>query len=61
MQKISIVLDVQGKIFKTWVDKNIYFGSDLKLTLTLTLSLILGLGLGFNPNRSLRVRVRVSS
>ena len=24
MQKISIVLDVQGKIFKTWVDKKIF-------------------------------------
>ena len=55
MQKISIVLDVQGKIFKTWVDKNIYFGSDLKLTLTLTLSLILGLGLGLTPRKRIRV------
>ena len=47
MQKISIVVDVQGKIFKTCVDKKIFYPkTDPKLTLTLTLSLIPGLGLG---------------
>ena len=47
MQKISIGLDGQGKVFKTCEDKeNISFGSDPKLTLTLTPSLTLGLGLG---------------
>ena len=40
MQKISIGLDGQGKIFKTCKDKeNISSGSDPKLTLTLTLTL----------------------
>ena len=56
MEKISIVVDVQGIIFKTWVDeKNIYSGSDPKLTLTLTLSLTVGLGLGLTPGKTIRV------
>ena len=56
MQKISILVDVQGKIFKTWVDeKNIYSGSDPKLTLTLTLSLTLVLVLGLTPGKTIRV------
>ena len=56
MQKISIVVDVQGKIFKTGVDKNIfYFGSHPKQTLTLTLSLTLSLGLGLTPEKTRNV------
>ena len=35
--------------------KNIYSGSDPKLTLTLTLSLTLGLGLGLTPGKTIRV------
>ena len=55
MEKISIVVDVQGKIFKTGVDqKNFYFGSDPKLTLTL--SLTLGLGLGVSPGKTISVQ-----
>ena len=46
MEKINIVVNDQGKIFKSCVDKNFfYFRSDLKLTLTLSLTLGLGLGL----------------
>ena len=56
MPKISIVVDVQGKIIKTCEDKkNIYSGSDPKLTLTLTLSLTLGLGLGLTPGKTISV------
>ena len=56
MQKISIVVDVQGKIFKTREDKKkFYFGSDPKLILTLTLTLRLTLTL--NPS----IRVGVNS
>ena len=56
MQKISIVVDVQGKIFKTGVEKkNIYFGIDPKLTPTLTLSLTLGLGLGLTLAKTISV------
>ena len=56
MQKISIFVDVQGKIFKACVDEKIFFsGSDPKLTLTLTLSLILGLGLGLTPGKTISV------
>ena len=56
MQKISIVVDVQGKIFKTCVQKkNIYSGSDPKLTLTLTLSLTQGLGLGLTAGKTISV------
>ena len=35
--------------------KNIYSGSDPKLTLTLTLSLTVGLGLGLTPGKTIRV------
>ena len=35
--------------------KNIYSGSDPKLTLTLTLSLTLGLGLGLTSGKTIRV------
>ena len=39
MEKVSIVVDAQEKIVKTWADeKNIYSGNDPKLTLTLTLT-----------------------
>ena len=56
MQKIGIVVDVQGKIFKTGLQKKyIYFGSDPKLTLTLTLSLTLGLGLRLTPRKTISV------
>ena len=56
MQKISIVVDVQGKIIKNYVDeKFFYFKSDPKLTLTLTLSLTLGLGLGLTPGKTISV------
>ena len=55
MQKISIVVDVKGKIFKTCEDKIFYPKSDPKLTLTLTLSLTLGLGLGLTPGKTIRV------
>ena len=50
MQKISIVVEVEGKIFKTCLN-NLYPGSDDKLTLTLTLRLTLGLGLGLTPGK----------
>ena len=54
MQKISIVIDVQGKIFKTCVDEKIFNPkSDPKLTLTLTLSLTLGLELGLTPGKTI--------
>ena len=56
MQKISIVVDVQGKIFKTCVDKKIFYPkTDPKLTLTLTLSLIPELGLGLTPGKTISV------
>ena len=56
MQKISIVVDVQGKIFKTWVDEKFFYPkSDPKLTLTLTLSLTLGLGLELTPGKMMNV------
>ena len=56
MQKFSIVVDVQGKIFKNCVDqKNFYPRSDPKLTLTLILSLTLGLGLELTPGKTIRV------
>ena len=56
MQKTSIVVDVQGKIFKTTVDKKIFILEvNPKLTLTLTLSLTLGLGLGFTPGKTISV------
>ena len=59
MQKISIVVDVQRKIFKTCVDKKIFYPkSDPKLTLTLTLSLTLGLGLGLTPEKTISVENR---
>ena len=52
MQKISIVVEVQGKIFKTCLNKkNLYPGSDEKLTLTLTLRLTLGLELELTPRK----------
>ena len=57
MQKISIVIDFQGKIFKTRDDKKKnYFGSHPKLTLTLTLSLTPGLGLGLTPGKKISVQ-----
>ena len=57
MQKISIVVDVLGKIFKTREDKKKnYFGSYPKLTLSLTLSLNLGLGLGLIPGKTISVQ-----
>ena len=53
MQKINIVIDVQGKIFKTRKDKKKnYFGSHPKLTLTLTP----GLGLGLTPGKTISVQ-----
>ena len=56
MQKMSIVVDVQEKIFNTCVDRKfLYPGSDPKLTLTLTLSLTLGLGLGLTPGKTIGV------
>ena len=57
MEKISIVVDVYRKIFKTGVDKKkFYFGSDPKLTLALTLSLTLGLGLGLTRGKTISVQ-----
>ena len=57
MQKISIVVDVQGKIFKTREDKKKnYFGSHPKLTVTLTLSLTPGFGLGLTPGKRVSVQ-----
>ena len=57
MQKISIVIDVQGKIFKTREDKRKnYFGGHPKLTLTVTLSLTRGLGLGLTPGKTISVQ-----
>ena len=54
MQKISIIEDVQGKIFKTCVNEKIfYYKTDPKLTLTLTLSVTLGLGLGLTPGKTI--------
>ena len=54
MQKISIVVDVQGKIFKTRVDEKIFNpGSNPKLTLTLSLTLRLGWGL--TPGKTISV------
>ena len=56
MQKISIFVDVQGKIFKTCGDEKIFYPkSDPKLTLALTLSLTLGLGLGLTPGKTISV------
>ena len=56
MEKISIVVEVQGKIFKTCLNKKkLYRGSDNKLTLTLTLRLTLGLGLGLTPGKTISV------
>ena len=56
MQKISIVVEVQGKIFKTFLNKKIlYPGSDDKLTLTLILRLTLGLGLELTPGKMISV------
>ena len=56
MEKISIVIDVQGKIFKTGVEKkNIYFGSHPKLILTLALTLTLRLGLVLTPAKTISV------
>ena len=58
MQKMSIVIDVQGKMFETCVnEKFLYPGSDPKLTLTLTLTLTLGLGLGLTPRKSKTIGV----
>ena len=51
MQKISIVEDVQGKIFKTCVNEKFYPKSDPKLTLSLTL----GLGLGLTTGKTISV------
>ena len=52
MQNISIVVEVQGKIFQTCVDEKILHpGSDPKLTLSLTL----GLGLGLTPGKKISV------
>ena len=57
MQKISILVDVRGKIFKTREDKKKNdFGSQPKLTRTLTLSLTLGLGLGLTPGEMISVQ-----
>ena len=54
MQNKSIVVDVQGKIFKTCLDENFFYpGSDLKLALTLTLSLTLALGLGLSLGKTI--------
>ena len=51
MQNINIVVNFQGKIFKSFVDeKFFYLWSDLQLTLTL--SLTLGLGLGLTPKKT---------
>ena len=51
---MNIIVDVQGKIFKSCVDeKFFYFGSDPKLTLTL--SLTLGLGLGLTPLKTISI------
>ena len=56
MQKISIVVDVQGKIFKTSVDETFFSPkSGPKLTLTLTLSSTSGLGLGLTPGKTISV------
>ena len=56
MQNMSIVVDVLGKIFKTFARwKKFYPGSDFKLTLALTLSLTLGLGLGLFPGKTIGV------
>ena len=56
MQKMSIVIDVQGKMFETCVnEKFLYPRSDPKLTLTLTLTLTLGLGLGLTPRKTIGV------
>ena len=58
MEKISIVVDVQGKMFLTCVDDKIFIlGSDPKLTLTLTLTLCLTLvlGLGLTPAKTISV------
>ena len=55
MQKISIVVEVQRKIVKTFKEKKISSGSEPKLALTLTLSLSLGLKLGLTPGKKVRV------
>ena len=55
MQKISIVVDVQGKEFKSSVQEKIVILEAPKLTLTLTLSLTLGLGLGLFPGKTIGV------
>ena len=54
MQNINIVVNVQEKIFRSFVDKKIfYLWSDLKVILTL--SLTLGLGLGLTPGKTMSV------
>ena len=60
MQKISIIAEVQGKIFKTCLNqKNKYPGSDKRLALTLTLRLTLGLGLELTPGKTISVEDQV--
>ena len=67
MQKISIVVDIQGKLFLTFLDHKIFIlevtpSYPLTLTLTLTLTpntnpkLSLGLGLGVRVRVTVRVR-----
>ena len=54
MQNMNIVVDVQGKVFESCVDKkNFYLRSDTKLTLTARLTL--GLGLGLTPGKTISV------
>ena len=55
MQKISIVVDLQRKIVKTFKEKKISSGSEPKLALTLTLILTLGLGLGLTRPKTISV------
>ena len=56
MQKMSIVIDFQGKMFETCVNEKFsYPGSDPKLTLTLTLTLTLGLGLRLTQRKTIGV------
>ena len=50
MQNTNIVVNFQGKMFKSCVDEKFYLRSDLKLTLTL--SWTLGLGLGLTPEKT---------
>ena len=55
MQNMNIVIDVQGKMFKSCVDENFFYPrSDPNLILILSLTLRVGLGL--TPGKTISVK-----